>query len=88
MFFYQLQIFSSSKDDFSLVLYGTDDTDNSLSEQFGGYSKVVVFDSMSYSLNALKLLSPDSLPIGSTKQSTADCMLNTSLFVFVLKCRF
>lgn len=62
-------MFASQNDEFAMILYGTDKTENSLSENLNGYNNItLVYSPSVYSLKPLKTIES----IEKVSESTAD----------------
>jgi len=67
----QRRIFSGQNDEFAMILYGTDTTQNSLSENLNGYNNItLVYTPSVYSLKPLKTIES----IEKVSESTADLL--------------
>lgn len=62
-------MFASQNDEFAMILYGTDTTENSLSENLNGYNNItLVYTPSVYNLKPLKTIES----IEKVSESTAD----------------
>jgi len=67
----QRRMFASQNDEFAMILYGTDKTENSLSENLNGYNNItLVYSPSVYSLKPLKTIES----IEKVSESTADLL--------------